>query len=228
MAAAVEPGVLERLVDRDGVPAEVLLVHVEDRVADRPAGAGRADRCERRAVLHDAALTAVVPDEVRDPVHVGVGAGGDRREADRASATGTSRRRGRSCRARRGRRAPASRRSRPRPRTPPASGRRSRPGRASCTRAASVSGEAAQPRVAVGPAPRARAASTGTRERLEEPDEGHQRERGEHERRRGRRTQPCRLSSRRAEGAAPRPRRADRADDASDRARDRLVPASNA
>ena len=40
-------------------------------------------RAERRAVLDDPALVAVVPDEVRDPVHVRVRPGRDRGEADR-------------------------------------------------------------------------------------------------------------------------------------------------
>ena len=62
---------------------------------------------ERGAVLDEPLLAAVVPDEVRDLVHVGVRAGRDRREAD-----GRQRREGRdarggSCRARRGTRAPA-------------------------------------------------------------------------------------------------------------------------
>ncbi len=45
--------------------------------------AGGADRAERRSVLDEALLLAVPPDEVRDLVDVAVGAGRDRREADR-------------------------------------------------------------------------------------------------------------------------------------------------
>ena len=77
-----EPGVLERLVDGDRVLREVLLVHVEDRVGERLRHARGAQRGERRAVLDDAPLLAVPPDEMRDVVHVGPGAGRDRREAD--------------------------------------------------------------------------------------------------------------------------------------------------
>ena len=78
-----EPCVLEPFVHSHGLLAEVLLVHVEDRVEDRPARAGGPDRRERRAVLDQPPLAAVVPDEMRDVVHVGVRPGGDRREADR-------------------------------------------------------------------------------------------------------------------------------------------------
>ena len=67
-----EAVVLERLVDGDRVRAEVLLVHVEDRVQDRSAGSRGSDGGERRAVLDDALLLAVIPDEVRDPVDVRV------------------------------------------------------------------------------------------------------------------------------------------------------------
>ncbi len=76
--------VLERLVDRHRLRPEVLLVHVEDRVEDRAPRAGRADRGERGAVLDDALLAAVVPDEMGDVVHVRVRAGCDRRQADRS------------------------------------------------------------------------------------------------------------------------------------------------
>ena len=44
---------------------------------------GRADRGERGAVLDEAPLAAVPPDEVRNVVDVGVRAGGDRAQADR-------------------------------------------------------------------------------------------------------------------------------------------------
>jgi hypothetical protein len=46
-------------------------VHVDDRVEDRARHAGRAQRCERRAVLDEPRALAVVPDEVRNVVHVG-------------------------------------------------------------------------------------------------------------------------------------------------------------
>ena len=75
--------VLERLVDRDRVCAEMLLVHVVDRVEERPARAGGADGRERGAVLDQPPLAAVVPDQVRNVVHVRVRAGRDRRQADR-------------------------------------------------------------------------------------------------------------------------------------------------
>ena len=75
--------VLERLEHRHRLGAEVLLVHVEDRVEKGLARAGRANRRERGPVLDDPALAAVVPDEMRNPVDVGVGAGRDRRQADR-------------------------------------------------------------------------------------------------------------------------------------------------
>ena len=78
-----ETRVLERLVDGDGVLREVMLVHVEDRVGERLRHPRGAQRRERRAVLDDAALLAVPPDEMRDVMHVGPGAGHDRREADR-------------------------------------------------------------------------------------------------------------------------------------------------
>ena len=75
--------VLERLVDRDGLGREVLFVHVEDRVQDRAARARCPDRRERGAVLDESPLGAVVPDQVRDPVNVRMGAGRDRAQADR-------------------------------------------------------------------------------------------------------------------------------------------------
>ena len=45
--------------------------------------ARRAHGAERRAVLDEPLLAAVVPDEMRDLVHVRMGAGRERREADR-------------------------------------------------------------------------------------------------------------------------------------------------
>ena len=55
------------------------MLKIVSRIARaRPGGAQRG---ERRAVLDDAPLAAVVPDEVRDLVHVRVRAGGERREA---------------------------------------------------------------------------------------------------------------------------------------------------
>ncbi len=76
-------GVLERLVHRHRVLREMLLVHVEDRVGDRLRHPRCAQSSERRAVLDDALLAAMPPDEMRDVVHAGPGAGRDRREADR-------------------------------------------------------------------------------------------------------------------------------------------------
>src|SRR5205823_14882646 len=73
----------ERLVDRQRLRPQVLLVHVEDRVEDRAARSGGADGGEGRPVLDHALLFAVVPDEVRDPVHVRMRTGGNRGEADR-------------------------------------------------------------------------------------------------------------------------------------------------
>ena len=78
-----ETGVLERLEHRHRVLAEMLLVHVVDRVRERLRHARGAHGGERGAVLDDPPLAPVPPDEVRDPVHVGTGAGDDRGEADR-------------------------------------------------------------------------------------------------------------------------------------------------
>jgi hypothetical protein len=78
-----EPRVVERLVHGHGTPAEVLGVQVHDRVADRLPRPCRAHGAERRAVLDDAALAAVIPDEVRNLMHVRAGACGDRRQAHR-------------------------------------------------------------------------------------------------------------------------------------------------
>ena len=58
---------------------------------------------ERRAVLDHTPLAPVVPDEVRDPVDVGLRARRDRREAHRGQRRERARCRGRSSRARRGR-----------------------------------------------------------------------------------------------------------------------------
>src|SRR5207244_377572 len=66
--------VLERLEDGHRVGAEMLLVHVEDRVEQRLARAGCADGRERGPVLDDPALAAVVPDQVRDAMDAGMGA----------------------------------------------------------------------------------------------------------------------------------------------------------
>src|SRR6266508_744767 len=74
--------VLERLVDGDGFRAEVKPVHVDDRVEDGAGHSGRTHRGERRAVLDNARAPAVVPDEMRDVVNVGMRARGDRRETD--------------------------------------------------------------------------------------------------------------------------------------------------
>ncbi len=77
-----EPVVLQRLVHGDGVAPEMLRVHVEDRVRDRLRHPRGAQRGERGAVLDDATLLPMPPDEVRDVVDVGSRAGRDRREAD--------------------------------------------------------------------------------------------------------------------------------------------------
>ena len=87
-----EPGVGERLEDRHGPLAEMLAVHVDERVAQRVPDPGGTDGLERAPVLDDPPLVAVEPDEVRNLVHVAVGAGGDRGEADR-SQRGEDRRR---------------------------------------------------------------------------------------------------------------------------------------
>ena len=76
-------GVLQRLEEGDRLRPEVLGVHVEDRVEDRAPRPGGADGAEGGAVLDEAPLAAVVPDQVRDLVDVRVRAGGDRGEADR-------------------------------------------------------------------------------------------------------------------------------------------------
>ena len=95
-----EARVLGGLEDGDGVAAEMRRVHVHDRVADRLPGAGRPHRPERRAVLDQPLLAAVVPDEVRDLVHVRIRARGDRREAHGRQRGEDGRRRAGSCRAR--------------------------------------------------------------------------------------------------------------------------------
>jgi len=74
---------LEPFVDRDRVAPEVPRVHVHDRVADRLPGPGGAHGAEGGAVLDQPPLAAVVPDEVRDLVHVGVRPRRERGEADR-------------------------------------------------------------------------------------------------------------------------------------------------
>ena len=71
------------------------------------ARAGAAKRGERRAVLDDAPLAAVVPDEVRDLVDVGMRAGHERREAHGRQRRETVETRVRTSRARRARRASA-------------------------------------------------------------------------------------------------------------------------
>src|SRR5215472_3555904 len=59
----------------------MLRVEVDDRVADPAREPGRAEGAEGRAVLDEAVLVAVPPDEMRDLVHVGKRAGRDRGEA---------------------------------------------------------------------------------------------------------------------------------------------------
>ena len=61
----------------------MLLVQVVDRVGERLRNAGRAHCRERRAVLDDAPLAAMPPDEMRDVMHVRARPGRDRREAHR-------------------------------------------------------------------------------------------------------------------------------------------------
>ncbi len=89
-----QPRPLERLEDRLGAAREMALVEVDDRVAEALDEPGRAHRGERRAVLDEALLLAVPPDEVRDPVHVGVRRRSRSRPGTPASATGRSRPRG--------------------------------------------------------------------------------------------------------------------------------------
>ena len=79
----LEPRILERLVDRHGLRPEMARVQAVDRVDQRSPRSGRAHGAERGAVLDDPPLAAVIPDEVRDLVHVRMRAGGERREADR-------------------------------------------------------------------------------------------------------------------------------------------------
>ena len=78
-----EPRVFEALEERDRSARQVLLIHVEDGVAERLRGPGRANGTERGAVLDEPALAAMEPDEVWNPVHVRVRAGRERGEADR-------------------------------------------------------------------------------------------------------------------------------------------------
>ena len=78
------PGVVERLEHGERVGGEVLGVQVEDCVADRLGRPGRPQSAEGRSVLDQPLLALVVPDQVRDPVHVGVRARCQRREADRS------------------------------------------------------------------------------------------------------------------------------------------------
>ena len=91
-------------------------VHVHHGVAQRAADARRADGAERRAVLDEPPLAAAVPDEVRDLVDVGERTRCERREADRASATGRRTPPCRSARARAARRASAPSLARRQPR----------------------------------------------------------------------------------------------------------------
>ena len=77
-------GVREGLEHRHGPPPEVLPVHVDERVPQRPADPGGAHGAERAAVFDDPLLPTVVPDEVRDLMDVAMGAGRDRREANRS------------------------------------------------------------------------------------------------------------------------------------------------
>ncbi len=74
-----QPVLLEALEDRSRVRREVRLAHVDDRVPHRIAKPGRTRCGERRAVLDDPLLLAVVPDKVRDPVNVWPSACRDRR-----------------------------------------------------------------------------------------------------------------------------------------------------
>ena len=74
---------LERLVYRHGVRTEMQPVEVDDRVDDRPRHAGGANGAERRAVFDETLALAVVPDEMRDVVNVGMRTGRDRRQAHR-------------------------------------------------------------------------------------------------------------------------------------------------
>ena len=75
--------VFERLEHGDAVGRQMLAVHVDDRVEDPPRHPGCTERRERRPVLHDPLLAAVVPDEMRDVVDVRMSAGRKRRETHR-------------------------------------------------------------------------------------------------------------------------------------------------
>ena len=85
-----EACVLERLEHRRGVAGEVVRVHLDDRVTDRAPGSRSPHRAEGRAVLDQASLPAVVPDEMRDLVDVRMCPGRERGHAD-----GSQRRKGR-------------------------------------------------------------------------------------------------------------------------------------
>ena len=78
-----EACILDGLVHGRGTAREMLVVHVVDRVRERLREPGCAYRGERRAVLDDATLLAVPPDEMRNVVDIGSCARRDRRQAHR-------------------------------------------------------------------------------------------------------------------------------------------------
>jgi hypothetical protein len=76
-------GVLDRLEDRGQLGREVDVVEVHDGVVHRLLGALGERRLERRPVLHEALLAAVVPLQRGNARAIGAGPGRDRREAHR-------------------------------------------------------------------------------------------------------------------------------------------------
>ncbi len=77
-----QPGVLQRLVEGHRVLAQVAVVEPVDRVDQRLPRACCQHGAERRAVLDEPLLSPVVPDEMRDLVHIRVRSRRERREAD--------------------------------------------------------------------------------------------------------------------------------------------------
>ena len=77
-----EPGVLECLEHRRHPRRQMPCVHVHERIAHRLPDPCRAQRAEGRSVLDEAPFSAVVPDEVRNPMDVRACARGDRGQTD--------------------------------------------------------------------------------------------------------------------------------------------------
>ena len=217
-----EARVLERLVDRLGAPQQMALVQVDDRVAHPLHEPGGAKRGERRAVLDEPLLLAVPPDEVGDPVHVGVAAGRDRGEADR-----------RQRRERRGRAAVAAvveqeaergRLGRLEHRRRQAVDHDQDDGSSRC--GSSVTRERAQARRGVRARDAHRTASSGhRRSRSRYADDRDERECRRCRARPARRSPPGRAACRRAERARDDRRRSQAAGEPADDAADRLGPA---